>query len=119
MILVLEGALERSERTAKVSLSATVDLKDMVQREAGRPTPVPVRRVPPAAFLPGRLPDPRRRPGTRARDSHTAVLYDMVPVCQDCLRVYLKKDRNRMMSKLQRPAGGGGLLAGSARLVPP
>lgn len=123
VVLALEGALERSERTAKVSLSATVDLKDMVQREAGRPTPVPVRRMPPAAFLPGRLPDPRRRPGTRARDSHTAVLYDMVPVCQDCLRVYLKKDRNRMMSKLQRPAGGGGggggLLAGSSRLVPP
>jgi len=121
VVQILEGALERNERTAKVSLSATVDLKDMVVREAGRPGVTPVRRVPPAAFLPGRLPDPRRRPGTRARDSHTAVLYDMVPVCQDCLRVYLKKDRNRMMSKLQNPAGvaarvGGGILGASARL---
>ena len=33
-------------------------------------------------------------------DQFSRFYYDLVPVCHDCYRIYLEKDRRRMMSRL-------------------
>ena len=96
-----EVAVQRTHRYADIGLNDTVDTKEMVQRTkltTGETIETPVRRLPPlVASIPG---NPLREVSGRARDRHKTVYYDMVPVCQDCLRVYLHKDRKRLLARV-------------------
>ena len=96
-----EVAVQRTHRYADIGLNDTIDTKEMVQRTkltTGETIETPVRRLPPlVASIPG---NPLREVSGRARDRHKTVYYDMVPVCQDCLRVYLHKDRKRLLARV-------------------
>jgi hypothetical protein len=46
-----------------------------------------------------------RRQKTMTHDTHVGSFYNMVTCCHDCYRVYLYKDRQRMMSKTRPPVG--------------
>lgn len=64
----------------------------------------PVMRDPPLKDQTVLAEPPRyRRQKTMTHDTHVGSFYNMVTCCHDCYRVYLHKDRQRMMSKTRPP----------------